>query len=54
MVIMPFLWSLLGSSAAWTLGMREDFGLLIAGLAGTALLFVRPSPALVDTGQRKR
>jgi hypothetical protein len=34
----PFLWSLLGASAATQLGIREDWGLAVAGVAGTALL----------------
>jgi hypothetical protein len=37
----PFLWSLLGASAATQLGIREDWGLAVAGIAGTALLVVR-------------
>ncbi|HEX9048959.1 MAG TPA: DUF6064 family protein [Anaeromyxobacter sp.] len=37
----PFLWSLLGASAASQLGIREDWGLPVAGLAGTAVLVVR-------------
>ncbi|MDP4175592.1 MAG: DUF6064 family protein [Bacteroidota bacterium] len=36
--IIPFLWSLLGFSAALKLGILEDTGLLIAGLAGTMIL----------------
>jgi hypothetical protein len=34
----PFLWSLVGVSAAVQLGMGEDYGLAVAGVAGTALL----------------
>ncbi len=37
----PFLWSLLGASAASQLGIREDWGLAVAGVAGTALLVAR-------------
>jgi hypothetical protein len=40
-LIIPFLWSLLGFSAAVQLGIREDIGLLVAGLAGTGLLIAR-------------
>ncbi|MFD2518935.1 DUF6064 family protein [Salinimicrobium flavum] len=36
--IIPFLWSLLGFSAALTLGIKEDLGLLVAGLLGTLFL----------------
>lgn len=42
-LIIPFLWSLLGPWAAAALGIREDLGLLIAGLLGTALLLWRRS-----------
>ena len=34
----PFLWSLLGFSAAYSLKVWEDIGLIVAGLLGTALL----------------
>jgi hypothetical protein len=37
----PFVWSLLGASAAAQLGIREDYGLVVAGIAGTAVLVVR-------------
>lgn len=40
-LIVPFLWTLIGSSAAVTLGIVEDFGLLAAGLCGTALVIIR-------------
>lgn len=38
LVLIPFLWSLLGFSAAMGLGIYEDFGLVVAGVAGSALL----------------
>ena len=38
LVTIPFLWTLVGSSAALHLGIREDIGLLISGVLGTALL----------------
>jgi hypothetical protein len=41
LLIIPFLWSLVGFTAALKLGIREDFGLLIAGLLGTGLLIAR-------------
>ncbi len=37
----PFLWSLVGASAASQLGMREDWGLAVAGILGTAILLAR-------------
>lgn len=41
LIVLPFLWALIGSSAAVTLGIGEDIGLLVAGLGGTALLVGR-------------
>lgn len=41
LLIIPLLWSFVGFSAALNLGMREDFGLLVAGLAGASLLLYR-------------
>jgi Family of unknown function (DUF6064) len=40
-LIIPFLWSLIGFSAALTMGIYEDIGLLVAGVLGTALLLIR-------------
>ncbi len=40
-LIIPFLWSLIGFSAAVTLGMGEDTGLLIAGVVGSATILIR-------------
>jgi hypothetical protein len=36
--VIPFLWSLLGVSASYQLGIREDIGLLAAGVLGVGLL----------------
>ena len=41
LLIIPFLWSLVGFTAALKLSIREDFGLLVAGLIGTGLLIAR-------------
>jgi uncharacterized protein DUF6064 len=41
LLVIPLLWSLLGVSAAMTVGMGEDLGLVVAGLLGTALLLRR-------------
>lgn len=41
LLVIPFLWSLVGFSAALSLGIPEDFGLLAAGLAGTGALLFR-------------
>lgn len=42
MVVIPFLWSVVGFSAALTMGIREDIGLLVAGLAGTVMIAFQP------------
>lgn len=39
--VIPFLWSLLGSSATFLLGIKEDTGLLISGLV-TLILLIQP------------
>jgi Family of unknown function (DUF6064) len=38
LVIAPVIWAAIGSAAAFTLGVREDLGLLVAGLSGVVLL----------------
>lgn len=38
LLVLPFLWSLVGVFAAAQLGIREDYGLAVAGIAGTAVL----------------
>ena len=48
----PFLWSLVGTSAATQLGIREDWGLLVAGVSGTALLVARRVAARQGRGAR--
>ena len=51
LLVIPVLWSIVGLSAAVSLGIYEDFGLTIAGLCGTVLLLRRarrgslPAPA---------
>lgn len=46
LLIIPALWSLIGSSAAFSLGIREDFGLLVAGLVGTCVLWACAKPGV--------
>lgn len=41
LIAIPLLWAIIGLSAAVNLRFYEDFGLLVAGLAGTTLLLVR-------------
>lgn len=40
-LVIPGLWSVIGFTAAFSLGILEDTGLLIAGIAGIALLWYR-------------
>jgi Family of unknown function (DUF6064) len=40
-LIIPFIWSLIGFSAAVNLHIYEDFGLVIAGIAGSLLILIR-------------
>jgi hypothetical protein len=45
----PLLWSIVGFTAALSLTILEDVGLLIAGLLATLLIFLRrgrPVPAM--------
>lgn len=51
LLVIPFLWSLLGISASYQLGIREDIGLLVAGILSVGLLFWRDRTAL-HTGRR--
>lgn len=44
LVIAPLAWAAIGSSAAFTLGVYEDLGLLAAGISGLVLLLLRHSP----------
>lgn len=41
----PIAWAFIGGQAALTLGVYEDIGLLLAGLAGVWLVFDRPAQA---------
>jgi hypothetical protein len=41
MLIVPFLWSIIGFMAAFQFGIVEDTGLLVAGLITTSLLIYR-------------
>lgn len=40
-VIIPFIWSIIGFSAAINLQIYEDFGLAIAGILGTLFIFIK-------------
>jgi hypothetical protein len=41
LIIIPFLWSLLGFTAAMKLGIHEDTGLLVAGVLGLIMIIFR-------------
>ncbi|MFH2011237.1 MAG: DUF6064 family protein [Pseudomonadota bacterium] len=41
LLIIPLVWSVVGFGAALSLDIREDFGLLIAGVAGCLLIVIR-------------
>jgi len=41
LLIIPLIWSLIGFSAAVNLQIKEDFGLVVAGIVGTILIFVK-------------
>ena len=41
LILIPFLWSLIGVSAAFALGIKEDIGLLISGVLFLVLVSVR-------------
>ena len=43
LLLIPVVWSLVGFWAAISLGMTEDFGLLVAGAIGSLLIIVRDS-----------
>jgi hypothetical protein len=42
-LVLPIVWAFIGGQAALTLGVYEDIGLLVAGLAGAWLVFDRPA-----------
>ena len=51
-LIIPLIWSVIGFGAALSLGVKEDFGLLIAGLLGFALIIIRDRKVLRATQTR--
>ena len=54
LLAIPFAWSLLGISAAISLGMIEDYGLLVAGLVGSSLIILRDSQAAMASPSEVR
>ena len=49
LLVIPILWSILGLSAATALGIREDFGLTVAGVIAVVRLFQSPAQQLRGT-----
>jgi hypothetical protein len=55
LLVVPLLWALLGASAALHLNVREDLGLVVAGVLATALLvFGRGAPPSYGTAAYRR
>jgi len=52
-LVIPFLWSLLGFTASLLLGVREDIGLVVAGVLSVGLLLWRDRTT-VQSGRRER
>jgi Family of unknown function (DUF6064) len=52
-LVIPFIWSLIGFSAALALGVREDIGLLVAGMLSVGLLLWRDRTT-IHAGKRER
>ncbi|HSK46712.1 MAG TPA: DUF6064 family protein [Coriobacteriia bacterium] len=48
LVAIPLLWALVGSTAAFSLGIREDTGLLVSALLGTTMLVTRRTTAVAE------
>jgi hypothetical protein len=40
LLVIPLIWSVIGGSAAFSLGVPQDLGLVVAGISGLALIFV--------------
>jgi hypothetical protein len=53
MFIIPFLWSLVGFSAAVNLSVSEDYGLVVAGILATVLLLFNKKMAPKRSGQAR-
>ena len=46
LLVIPFLWSLIGFSAAFNLGVIEDYGLVVAGIVG--LIFILKNNRMIS------
>jgi len=47
-LLIPLIWSFIGFSAAITMGIQEDIGLLVAGICGTVLILMRNKKRSVE------
>jgi hypothetical protein len=52
-LIIPLLWTLIGASAAFSLGIPEDYGLDVAGVLGSVLLMGRRTQIHIPETQSK-
>jgi hypothetical protein len=52
-LVIPFLWSLLGITASSLLGIREDIGLLVASVLSVGLLLWRDRTTLHTSGRER-
>lgn len=53
-ITIPLLWSLIGFGAALSLGIKEDIGLLAAGIAGFVLILLKNKSSLFLVGGKKQ
>lgn len=51
LLVIPFLWSLIGFTAALSLGMAEDIGLLVAALLAAALILMKYRISVRDVNE---
>lgn len=50
-LVIPLVWSIIGSIAAVSLAVREDLGLLVAGVVGTAFIIFRDKKRPASAGE---
>jgi len=54
LVLVPLAWALIGSTAAFALGIREDTGLLVTGILATSVLLTRRAALSIARGRGDR
>lgn len=52
-ILAPLVWAVIGSSAAFALGVTQDLGLVVVALLGVYLLLRRASPANISQQARR-